>query len=137
MGTLTGVAASHSFVTARMPKHRSVACDSHIDGECQCYKNPVPGAQSLEELSFLKSACSAAQQGNLTKLQDILAKRPGAVNSDGIEGRSGRLWSLYALRESCTFDLATAGISGYTPLHYAARGGHLDVTNFLLIKGGK
>lgn len=71
-----------------MPKPRTTACDAHIAGECQCYKRPVAGAQSLEELDFLKSACAAAQQGNLSKLQDVLAKHPGAINSDGIEGKA-------------------------------------------------
>lgn len=70
-----------------MPRLRPVACDLHVDGDCQCYSRPVAVAQSLEELDYLKSACAAAQQGNLAKLSSILDKHPGAVNTDGSEGR--------------------------------------------------
>ncbi|KAL3140889.1 hypothetical protein ABBQ32_005422 [Trebouxia sp. C0010 RCD-2024] len=95
-----------------MPRLRAVACDVHVDGDCQCYKRPVAVVQSLEELDYLKSACAAAQQGNLAKLGKILDRHPHAVNTDGTEGGSG-----------------------YTPLHYAARGGHVDVAKLLLSKG--
>eukprot|EP00983_Pelagomonas_calceolata_P033432 1047219-Pelagomonas_calceolata.AAC.1 len=35
--------------------------------------------------SFQRSACSAAQQGNVAKLQKILNKNPEAVHSDGAQ----------------------------------------------------
>ena len=69
-----------------MPKPRRHAGDAHVDGNCQCYKQPVAVAQSLAELDYLKSACAAAQQGNLTKLTNILQKHPDAVSSDGTQG---------------------------------------------------
>ena len=70
-----------------MPRIRPSDCGHHADGDCQCYKHPVAAVQSLEELDYLKSACAAAQQGNLAKLSSILDKHPHAVNSDGAEGK--------------------------------------------------
>ncbi|KAL3148170.1 hypothetical protein ABBQ38_014450 [Trebouxia sp. C0009 RCD-2024] len=117
-----------------MPRLRAVACDLHVDGDCQCYKRPVAIAQSLEELDYLKSACAAAQQGNLAKLSSILDRHPHAVNTDGTEGKMQSLSSLAThCKESCRPH--STGGSGYTPLHYAARGGHLDVAKLLLSKG--
>ena len=119
-----------------MPRLRPSDCDLHTDGDCQCYKRPVAVAQSLEELDYLKSACAAAQQGNLAKLNSILDKHPHAVNSDGAGGEAEALSSLLSLSllAAAQFD-ATAGDSGYTPLHYAARGGHLEIAMLLLSKG--
>ncbi|DBB18154.1 hypothetical protein WJX82_010938 [Trebouxia sp. C0006] len=94
-----------------MPRIRKLECEVH-EAECQCYKQSIPVAQSLEELDYLKSACAAAQQGNEAKLHAILEKHPQATNSDGSEG----------------------GI-GYTPLHYAARAGHLGAVRLLLARG--
>ena len=116
----------------RMPRLRPSNCDLHTGGDCQCYKRPVAVAQSLEELEYLKSACAAAQQGNLAKLSSILDKHPHAVNSDGAEGKLETLSSFCQRQVILT---PTAGGSGYTPLHYAARGGHLEVAKLLLSKG--
>ena len=69
-----------------MPRVRKPECEVHDDAECQCYKQSIPVAQCLEELDYLKSACAAAQQGNVTKLHVILEKQPEAINSDGSEG---------------------------------------------------
>ena len=69
-----------------MPRIRTSDCGLHADGDCQCYKHPVAAVQSLEELDYLKSACAAAQQGNVAKLSSMLDKHPHAVNSDGAEG---------------------------------------------------
>lgn len=115
----------------RMPRLRPNDCNLHTDGDCQCYKRPVAVAQSLEELDYLKSACAAAQQGNLAKLNSILEKHPHAVNSDGVEGKPEALSSQVAASH-CD---PAAGGSGYTPLHYAARGGHFEVAKLLLSKG--
>lgn len=68
-----------------MPRVRSSVCDLHTES-CQCYKQANPAAQSLEELDFLKSACAAAQQGNLTKLQAILDRHPETVQTDFSSG---------------------------------------------------
>jgi ankyrin repeat protein len=37
--------------------------------------------------------------------------------------------------ETCHSAMLHAGLSGYTPLHYAARGGHLEAVRLLLDAG--
>lgn len=86
-------------------------CD-HDAAECQCYSKPGAAAQSLDELEFVRSACHAAQLGQLDKLERILRNRPEAINWDG-----------------------GTGTSGYTPLHYAARAGQLKAVQLLLRHG--
>uniref|UniRef100_A0A6S8PN07 Uncharacterized protein n=2 Tax=Dunaliella tertiolecta TaxID=3047 RepID=A0A6S8PN07_DUNTE len=83
-------------------------------GGCDCLlqtKRPKV-EESLDELSFQRSACSAAQQGNVAKLQKILNKNPEAVHSDGAQDTTG-----------------------YSPLHYAARAGHLEAVRILIASG--
>lgn len=60
-------------------------CD-HDPAECQCYARPGSAAQSLDELGFVRSACHAAQLGQLDKLERILRSRPDAVSWDGGTG---------------------------------------------------
>jgi hypothetical protein len=60
-------------------------CD-HDAAECQCYARPGAAAQSLDELEFVRSACHAAQLGQLDKLERILRNRPEAINWDGGTG---------------------------------------------------
>ena len=79
---------------------------------CQCASHPAPASQSLDELGFLKSACSAAQSGNLDRLSKLVEAHPDAVHTDG-----------------------SGGTSGYTPLHYAARAGQTAALELLLEKG--
>lgn len=72
-----------------------VNCElNHSEEECRCYANPGAAAQSLDELEFVRSACHAAQTGQLDKLERILRNRPEAVNSDGSTGA----WLTSALR---------------------------------------
>ena len=79
----------------RMPRINRSVCDVHTYA-CQCYKQANPVAQSLEELDFLKSACAAAQQGNVTKLQAILERHPEAVRSDYTSGKQkDKSWDLH------------------------------------------
>jgi len=73
---------------------------------------PPPASQSLAEVEFARSACKAAQEGDLARLGSLLARDPGAAHSDG-----------------------RGGTSGYTPLHYAARGGHAACVRALLAAG--
>ncbi|KAF6260118.1 ankyrin repeat-containing domain protein [Scenedesmus sp. NREL 46B-D3] len=88
-----------------------IDCD-HDAFECQCYARPGVAAQSLDELEFVRSACHAAQLGQLDKLERILRNRPEAISWDG-----------------------GTGTSGYTPLHYAARAGQLKAVQLLLKHG--
>jgi hypothetical protein len=87
-------------------------CDLHQLGACNCVARPSGLAETLDELSFQRSACSAAQLGQVDKLARILQRNPSAVHSDG-----------------------SAGTSGYTPLHYAARAGHVPALELLLKHG--
>jgi hypothetical protein len=72
----------------------------------------TPYDQCLEEVEFMRSACAAAQRGDIDKLRDMLDRRPDIVRDDGISGDSG-----------------------YTPLHYAAREGHDACVSLLLGRG--
>jgi len=57
----------------------------------------------------MRSACAAAQRGKVAELERMLQRRPFLVNCDGVNNTSG-----------------------YTPLHYACREGHIDVVRLLL-----
>lgn len=71
-----------------MPRLRPVQdCRQHPDGICECYRAPPQASQSMEELDYLRSACAAAQEGNTTRLEEILRKCPEALQDDGHRGR--------------------------------------------------
>jgi hypothetical protein len=84
-------------------------CDACGPDGCDHTHAPTGLEQSLDEMEYTRSACSAAQNGEVDKLRRLLERNPGAVYHDGADGRSG-----------------------YTPLHYAARGGHADCVALLL-----
>jgi ankyrin repeat protein len=90
----------------------SMASHSHGHGHDDDVDPGTPYDQSLEELDFLRSACAAAQRGQLSKLEGLLSRKPDCVHWDGVTGNSG-----------------------YTPLHYAAREGHLACVKLLLHRG--
>lgn len=116
---------------------------------CQCHGHAAPASQNLEEVRFLRSACSAAQMNDLKRLAKLLAKSPGSIDDDGIAGSSNFNRMCAALKggtesvcktATCPQSLAygragCAGQSGYTPLHYAARAGHRDAVIMLLNAG--
>jgi ankyrin repeat protein len=85
---------------------------SHGHGHDDDVDPSTPYDQRLEELEFLRSACAVAQRGQADKLAAMLARRPDSIHWDGVEGKSG-----------------------YTPLHYAAREGHVACVQLLLDKG--
>ncbi|XRB24347.1 ankyrin repeat domain-containing protein [Pseudoscourfieldia marina] len=70
----------------------------------------TPYDQSLEEMDFTRSACYLASKGRVQDLRDIIARRPSCVHSDG----------------------TAENASGYTPLHYAARAGHVECVRLLI-----
>eukprot|EP00793_Prasinoderma_coloniale_P006227 PRCOL_00001057-RA len=74
--------------------------------------------QGLDELEFSRSACSLAQRGQTSRLAALLDRRPQLLADDGTLA-------------------AGSGGSGYTPLHYAARAGHLDAVELLLSRGAR
>jgi ankyrin repeat protein len=88
-----------------MPRIKNHAVD------CGCCV-PRVAAQTLDEIEFLRSCCHAASVGDLTKVKTLLKKHPACVDSDGVDRKSG-----------------------YTPLHYASRAGHLDIVRELLAAG--
>ena len=66
-----------------MPEPAGPAC--HKAG-CGCHHGGSATAQSLAEVAFLKSAARAAQAGDLARLQQLLGRRPDAVDDDGTGG---------------------------------------------------
>lgn len=61
----------------------SGACQHH---ECACHRSEAP-RQNLEEVSFARSACAAAQLGDCRRLEALLSKNPGVLHSDGAVGK--------------------------------------------------
>jgi len=43
-------------------------------------------SQNIEELRFLKSACSAAHKGDVKRLAELIAKHPECISDDGVAG---------------------------------------------------
>eukprot|EP01024_Parvocaulis_polyphysoides_P002348 TRINITY_DN107356_c0_g1_i1.p2 TRINITY_DN107356_c0_g1~~TRINITY_DN107356_c0_g1_i1.p2 ORF type:complete len:179 (+),score=18.58 TRINITY_DN107356_c0_g1_i1:63-599(+) len=87
--------------------HDCHSCEGH------CHAG-TPYDQSLEEVGFQKSACYYAQTGQITKLKQVLDKNPCAIASDGVRN-----------------------LTGYTPLHYAARAGQIEAVRLLLQYGAE
>lgn len=79
---------------------------------CDHTHPPTGLEQSLAEMEFARSACQAATCGDIDKLRLCIERNPGCVYHDG-----------------------AGGGSGYTPLHYAARGGHSECVSLLLQNG--
>ena len=69
--------------------------------------------ENLDEVKFKKSICGAAVDGDVERVRRLLCKDPvHNLYTDGVNDTSG-----------------------YTPLHYAARGGHVRVVKLLLEHG--
>ena len=60
-------------------------CAAH-GHNCGCATVYTSMDQTLDEIGFMKSACSAARYGNIEKLETILRKDPGVVHADGANG---------------------------------------------------
>lgn len=88
-------------------------CDDCGPTGCDCSHPPTGLEQSLEQMEFTRSACNAAHSGDAVKLARMVERNPDCVHHDG-----------------------AADCTGYTPLHYAARSGHVDCVALLLKSGG-
>lgn len=64
----------------------------HASGGCNCAVAPAAAAtsQSLDELQFMRSACAAAQAGNVERLRAIITRDPTCVSDDGVRGERVR-----------------------------------------------
>jgi len=79
-----------------------------LNGNCDCCVRPVPCQQTLDELDFERGLWGACSRGDLARVRELLDLR-------------GR-------------DPNERDHSDYTPLHYAARHGHVDMCTLLLNK---
>ena len=95
----------------------------------------------------MRSACAAAQRGDLDKLRATLLRRPGAALEDGAGARAAHPLH-YAAREghlACVELLLRSGADvnrattagGATPLHRAAFTGRVEVVRALLAAGAR
>ena len=87
---------------------------------CGLAKGPTDLQQTLDEIDFTKSACYAAMHGNLDGLKNILEKHPEQIESDGTGHHH--------------MPVCMIG-TGYSPLIYASRAGHVDIVAHLLSIG--
>ncbi|KAL6078974.1 Ankyrin repeat domain-containing protein 39 [Balamuthia mandrillaris] len=85
--------------------------EHHHDG---CCTSNTTAVQSLDELAFERGLWSAAQKGNLDKMRRLLCS----------SASSSKLANLL-------------DSDGYSPLHYAARNGHLEACRLLLEEGAE
>lgn len=67
----------------RIKKHTFLGGVGVAQG-CEC-ADCVPNGteQNLQEMDFMRSACAAAQHGNVERIRDIVSKRPHELVSDG------------------------------------------------------
>lgn len=115
----------------------------HDHKHCQCHKQVLPASQSLDELDFLKSACSAAQKGDVHRLRHLLGRHAESVDDDGVRGDMSHecFPSHHSLCSNGPVQCLTlvmsmnSGSTGYTPLHYASRAGQAAAAQLLLDSG--
>lgn len=62
---------------------------------CDCC-GPTPSAQTLDELSFTRSAAAAAQAGDYFRVKSMVSRNPAALHDDGCGGARKR-WAARAV----------------------------------------
>jgi hypothetical protein len=113
----------------------------HHSASCGCALRPQPLQQSLDELEFERSACKAALDGDVARLQKLEQTRPHLL--DEASGGAGLVPLHYACRagknDAAFFLLSRApwrafclSNGGATPLHKAAACGHEPILLMLL-----
>lgn len=90
------------------------------DASCNCALVTTGMEQSLDEMEFSRSACGAAQDGDVRKLQRILARNPGAVNGDGGQGESKP--HGYATQGTCQYAVWVYVAASVCSAQLSARG---------------
>jgi hypothetical protein len=129
-------------MSGHLPPHH------HHSASCGCALRPQPAQQQLDELEFERSACKAALDGNVNRLEHLASARPHLL--DEASGGAGLVPLHYACRagraEAARFLLSSGGsgggggawrafctsVGGATPLHKAAASGHVDIVAMLL-----
>jgi hypothetical protein len=62
-----------------------VGC-GHLDS-CNCATRGGALVETLDELEYARSACAAAQQGNVEKLTRLFRRNPEILHNDGVNGK--------------------------------------------------
>ncbi|CAG8580679.1 8634_t:CDS:2 [Funneliformis caledonium] len=88
----------------------SVNNHSHDGKTCSHSSAPNPYSQTLDELDFQKSIHYACLNKDVTRVKTIISKKGGSVVNE-------------------------IDSTGYTPLHYAARKGYLEICRTLIDHG--
>ena len=83
------------------PRPPAQAC-LHGDA-CECYKVTTGTEQTLDELDFARSACAAAQAGDMPRLIKVLDRDARQVHGSGAFGNipCGRRICLLRLYREC------------------------------------
>lgn len=89
------------------------SCSSQSSHDCQCHQNLTNPSvhQTLDELDFDRGMWSSALAGDIEDVRRKLTSGSHNVNA--------------------------TDKSGYSPLHYSARNGHLEICKLLLSHGAK
>ncbi|XP_038152546.1 ankyrin repeat domain-containing protein 39 [Cyprinodon tularosa] len=107
---------------------------------CSCCSYPVSSSvhQTLEEMDFERGIWSAAMDGDLLRVRQLLQKGTDANSRDSAGYTALHYGSRNGHLSVCAFLLENGACplpqtpGGATPLHRAAYCGHLDVVGLLL-----
>jgi ankyrin repeat protein len=112
---MLGMLSSQSMLTAAR------------DGDVHRVRYLVEGTRFAQWCSFFQTVCVVCSGDRLdSEFQGLPKYGVGARSQDNMQ--------YYAV-EGATCQVTEANIYGMTPLHYAARNGHLGVVKYLMSKG--